>query len=357
MHTYFYSFLLSLFVIFNVCSQDIETTVDSIANPFLEINDGPYVFIENAELIEKTIVKGEILTRHLAANTYDTLFKPEETVFTDVKHIVALSDIHGQYDLAIELLQKNQIIDENLAWNFGQNHLVIVGDVFDRGEKVNELLWFIYKLEQQAKTQGGRVHFLLGNHEYMVLHNDLRYIHKKYRMTSALLEMGYVSFYDNNTVIGRWLRSKPTLVKINNTVFVHGGISEAFLSHNEFEIEKINEIMRASIDVSKAGLKSTDFYSIYYGSDSLIWYRGYFDDNLSNAAISDILKQINSEHIVVGHCSNEEVVQLYDEKIYGVDSSIKYGKYGELLFIKKNKAFRLTLEGKKKRFRKATTSK
>jgi len=231
---------------------------------------------------------------------------------------------------------------------------VIVGDVFDRGEKVNELLWLLFNLEQQAKKEGGRVHFLLGNHEYMVLHNDLRYIHKKYRMTSAILEIGYNSLYNNNTVIGRWLRSKPTLVKINNTVFVHGGISEAFLSHNEFEIEKINAIMRGSIDISKAELKSTDFYSIYYGTDSLIWYRGYFDDNLSDATISNILKRINSEHIVVGHCSNKEVVQLYDEKIYGVDSSMKYGKYGELLVIKKNKVYRMTLEGKKKRFAKAT---
>ena len=44
-------------------------------------------------------------------------------------------------------------------------------------DKVNEILWFVYDLEGQAKEKGGRVHYLLGNHEYMVLYNDLRYIH------------------------------------------------------------------------------------------------------------------------------------------------------------------------------------
>jgi hypothetical protein len=58
------------------------------------------------------------------------------------------------------------------------------------------------------------------------------------------------------------------------------------------------------------------------------------------------LTQVNSEHIVVGHCSNEKVVQLYDYKIFGVDSSIKKGTYGELLFIKNNQFYRGTPDGK-----------
>ena len=44
--------------------------------------------------------------------------------------------------------------------------------------------------------------------------------------------------------------------------------------------------------------------------------------------------------------SNEEVVQLYNNKIFGVDSSIKKGKYGEVLIIKNKRFFRGTLNGK-----------
>ena len=55
---------------------------------------------------------------------------------------------------------------------------------------------------------------------------------------------------------------------------------------------------------------------------------------------------LNSDHIIVGHCSNQEVVQLYNNKIFGVDSSIKKGKYGEVLIIKNKRFFRGTLNGK-----------
>ena len=82
----------------------------------------------------------------------------------------------------------------------------------------------------------------------------------------------------------------------------------------------------------------------------MIWYRGYFNDNLPDTDISKILKLLNSEHIVVGHCSNKEVVQLYNNKIFGVDSSIKKGKYGEILFIKNKRFFRGTLNGEEIQF-------
>ena len=299
--------------------------------------------------MKKKIINGKIHEKKLANNAYDTIFTPDKVIFKNVEKIAALSDLHGQYDLVMEMFKKNKIIDKNLNWKFGEGHLVIVGDVFDRGDKVTELLWFLFKLEHQAKNTGGNVHFLLGNHEYMVLHNDLRYIHKKYRMATRVFNLGYNKLYNNNTIIGRWLRSKHTMIKIDNNVFVHGGVSHEFLSKTDFEFEKVNDIMRSSIDISKEEMKSTGFYSIYYGSNSLIWYRGYFDDNLLDIDVSDILKHLNSEHIVVGHCSNEEVVQLYDNKIFGVDSSVKLGKYGEILFIKNKKYYRRTLGGKKKR--------
>ncbi|WBX74814.1 metallophosphoesterase [Tenacibaculum pacificus] len=316
-----------------------------------EISDGPYIFISENKLIQKSIEKGNILSKELATNTYDTIFYPKKAIYKNVKKIAVLSDIHGQYDLAVELLKNNKIIDKNLNWNFGKGHLVIVGDIFDRGDKVNETLWLIYKLENEAIKKGGNVHFILGNHEYMVLRKDLRYISDKYKQTSKLLNLNYNQLYSNKTVIGKWLRSKPTILKINNNTFAHGGISKYFINNTDFDIENINNIMRASIDKTTEEMKTTNFYNTYYGNKSLIWYRGYFNDNLKNTDVSDILKDINSKHIIVGHCSNETVVELFNHKVFGVDSSIKNGKYGELLLIKNNKYFRATLKGKKIRFK------
>lgn len=342
--------LILLITISNTFSQNTIDLKSNFQQEISNLNDGPYIIIEKNALIEKQIINGKVISKKLPINSFDTIYTSNQEVYKNVKKIAALSDIHGQYELAIKLLKNNNIIDKKLNWKFGKGHLVIVGDIFDRGNKVNEMLLLVYKLEQQAKTKGGKVHFLLGNHEYMVLHNDLRYIHKKYKLSSKLLGIDYDQLYGNQTVFGRWLRSKPTIIKINNNVFVHGGVSKDFIALNNFNIENINEIMRTSINRTKTDMKLTGFYKNYYGSKSLIWYRGYFNDNLKDKEISEILDLTSSKHIVVGHCSNEEVVSLYNNKIFGVDSSIKKGKYGEILFIKNNKFFRGTLKGKKKKF-------
>ena len=339
-------FIATIFSITSVTSQETD-------EPFLDItnfSDGPYVFISNNKLIEKKILNGKVTSKVLEPTLYDTIFTSQKSIYKNVENIAALSDIHGQYDLAVEILKNNGIINSNLDWNFGKGHLVIVGDVFDRGPKINEMLWLLYKLEIQAKEKGGRLHFLLGNHEYMVLHKDLRYVHDRYKIATKLLGLEYDELYSNQTIIGRWLRSKSTIIKINNSIFVHGGVSEEFIAENGIDLSKTNQIMRSSIERSKQEMKSTDFYKTYYGKKSLIWYRGYFYDNLVDADITKILTRVNSGHIVVGHCSNKEVVQLYDHKIFGVDSSIKKGTYGELLFIKNNQFYRGTLDGKLVKF-------
>ena len=345
---YIYIAILLIASILIVFSLEVKNKTKNQSSGF---NDGPYVFIENSKLIQKEIINGEVVTKNLKNNSYDTIFSPNQEVYTNVKKIAALSDIHGQYDLAVELLQNNKIIDKKLNWSFGNGHFVIVGDIFDRGDKVHETLLLIYKLEQQAKEKGGRVHFLLGNHEYFIFHNDLRYISDKYQQTTKLLDLGYSELYSNKTVLGRWLRSKPTIIKINNTIFVHGGVSKDFLTNNDFDIENINNVMRVSIEKDKTEMKNTDFYEKYYGKNSLIWYRGYFNDDLKKKEISEILDLTDSKHIVVGHCSNKKIVSLYNNKIFGVDSSIKKGKYGEILFIQDEEYVRKTLKGKRKHFK------
>ena len=100
--------------------------------------------------------------------------KNQEASITGVEKIVAISDAHGQYDLVINLLRANQVIDENNNWIYGEGHLVITGDNLDRGDKVLDILWFLFFLEKEAAKAGGKVHVLLGNHEVMVLQGDIR---------------------------------------------------------------------------------------------------------------------------------------------------------------------------------------
>jgi len=336
-------FITSIFIFnFGAYAQN-KTTQSDLST----LNDGPYIFIEEDKLIETNIINGEVINKNLPLDSLDTFYPVEKAQFESIENLVVLSDIHGQYDLFLELLKNNNIIDEKLNWNFGNGHMDIVGDVFDRGSQVNEVLWFIYKLEKQAKLSNGRVHFLLGNHEYMVLHNDLRYIHDKYNQTTNLLKVSYPDLYGKQTILGRWLRSKATIIKINQHTFVHGGISKEFLKSG-YDMDNTNKVMRESIDIEKQQLISIGFYEKYYGTNGPIWYRGLILGNLDAETIHSILEQTHSEHIVVGHCSDNKIVQLHNQKVFGVDSSIKNGQYGELLFIEKGITYhRGTLDGMK----------
>ena len=83
-----------------------------------------------------------------------------------------LVNIEGNYYSFVNLLIGNKITDNNLNWIYGTGQLVLNGDMVDRGEYVTQVLWLIYKLEQEASAAGGHVHFILGNHEAMNLEGN-----------------------------------------------------------------------------------------------------------------------------------------------------------------------------------------
>ncbi|MDZ7740777.1 MAG: ankyrin repeat domain-containing protein [Bacteroidota bacterium] len=61
---------------------------------------------------------------------------PQQDVFRNVEKVFAINDVHGYYDKFVRSLRENGVVDNEQSWNFGKGHLVINGDVFDRGEGV-----------------------------------------------------------------------------------------------------------------------------------------------------------------------------------------------------------------------------
>lgn len=324
------------------------------------LNDGPYVFEQGKKRLVRWVDGGVAKKKMISAKNFskfksrdDKYFNPQylfsgytnEAIktfdFQGVKKIAALSDIHGQYDLFIKILQNNGIIDEQNQWTFGKGHFVIVGDVFDRGDKVQECLWFIYQLEQQAAVAGGKVHYLLGNHEVMVLTGDLRYIHDKYRQTEQLFQMSYGQIFGPESVLGAWLRTKPVTMSINDIQFVHGGLSPA-LAASKITVEEINDTFRNEIiDANPEDSAKNARKSIFLkGSQGPIWYRGYFrDSTFTESQLDAVLEYFSKSRIVVGHTSQYRVEPHFDGKVILVDSSIKIGQTGEILLIENGEYF------------------
>ena len=296
-----------------ICTDKLRTT---------QVQDSHLVSPDNCGGLPQPTLNPK--AREISANTY-----------TDIKKVVALSDVHGQFDILITLLRNQNIIDTNNNWAFGDGHMVMTGDMFDRGHQVNEVLWFMYKLDRQAAEAGGKLHLLMGNHEQMVMRGDLRYVHERYQVAAKLLERSYDELYDSSSEIGQWLRAKHTLVKINDTLFLHGGISSEWIDR-ELTLDIANDLYRKNIDSSKAELKQDEQLNFLFFGNGPTWYRGYFKPGYDEAELDKILDYFEVKHIVVGHTSQERVLGLYNNKVIAVDSSIKEGVSGELLLIQDN---------------------
>ena len=257
-----------------------------------EINDGPYVNwldAQTAEII--TIVRGKIarqrieqlneprviknLTPEVPSLTLDpTPPSPPKSEWRQPSRLMAISDLEGNYLNAVRFLENNKVIDQQKHWIWGEGHLVLVGDLVDRGQSVTELMWLIHRLEQEAVAAGGRVHYVLGNHEAMVMGGDLRYIHPKYVFTSTRIGIGYDQLHGPNTEIGRWWRSKNGVTRVGDLLFVHGGYSPK-LDAAKLEINQLNQLIRAGLPPRKS-VGTTPATNPVGDMHGPFWYRGYF---------------------------------------------------------------------------------
>ncbi len=324
-------------------------------------DDGPYVFRVDGQRLESLWLCDGRVVRHVQPEAPDAVVAPRcgfahpavipprfdtlEATLPAGARIVALSDIHGQYDLMVKLLRAHGVIDGDDRWSLGHDHLVIAGDVFDRGSKVTEVFWLLFQLQQQAHAAGGAVHFLLGNHETMVLYDDLRYVNPKYLETARRFGFPYSALYGPDTVIGGWLRTRPVLLKLGDTLFLHGGIAPESLDLVQ-HIDATNAAYRTSLGKPKDEVLADPIaVRLYNGQRSPVWYRGYFDGDLSTQAIAALVERLGLARIVVGHTTMDEVVSFHDERIIAIDSGIKRGESGQLLFIEGDRLSRGLLDG------------
>jgi hypothetical protein len=236
--------------------------------------------------------------------------------------LFVVADTHGEYEILAQMLTSQKIVDAKLAWSFGKGHLVIVGDVFDRGPNQLEILWLLYSLEAQAAKAGGGVHLVLGNHETMALRGDLRYLHPKYVESARTLGVtSYSELFPTDSVLGQWLRSKPTVLKIDEFLCLHGGISRALVDR-KLSLSDINGAVRDVLGgkVSSADAARADFVMSQVGP---LWYRGYFVDQpeYPSATAQDVdatLMFFGVKRILVGHTIVPTITPLFDGKVIAV---------------------------------------
>jgi hypothetical protein len=195
--------------------------------------------------------------------------------------IVAIGDIHGEFEGFRSLLKAAGLTDAAGKWSGGRTQFIQTGDYTDRGTGTRAVMDLLMALEPQARSAGGRAFALLGNHEVMNLMGDTRDVTREIfatfttadsekrrlaawedyaRLAAAKTEKGdpvpavysqtreawltthppgYAEYRDAFAPRGKygaWLRDKPIVTEVNGNIFMHAGISPAAAP------EKIDEL-------------------------------------------------------------------------------------------------------------------
>lgn len=282
--------------------------------------------------------------------------KRPEWKYNQPDKVFVMSDPHGRLDCVVSLLQGNGVINENLEWSFKNNHLVVIGDVFDRGEDVTAIFWLLYKLEAEAEKAGGTVSFLLGNHEALVLSNDLRYTKEKYKLLAEKLNLSVPELYGAETELGQWLATRNTIQVIGRDLYVHAGLGKAFYDH-QLNIPDINEEISQALFLKKVERKAlSPLTTFLYGGEGPLWYRGLVRKEpkyypLSTDSLTLILKRYKVDRIIVGHTIFEDISTFYSRRVIGVNVDNlknKTEKRGRAILIEKKTYYAVGDKGKMK---------
>jgi hypothetical protein len=299
----------------------------------------------------------------------------DQCVWTDIEKIVVIGDLHGDYENFVDILKGTGLVDDDLHWAAGDTHFVQTGDILDRGHFAKDILDLILSLEKEAEAAGGKVHLLLGNHEEMNIVNtafqQLGYVplsqfkdflprkfrentEKKIRsnfqknnseansnitaeeaidnywtkyMEEQKKEAGQKYFYGFIDAYGSWLLEHNIVIKINDTIFVHGGINEEF---SKWPLKKINTQARKELrqykDYARFQIRPTIIPpEIVNNGEGPFWFRGFAlnDEEDFKKEVKSILKNLDAKHMVIAHTPRRNVINSrFDDKIWMIDTGI-----------------------------------
>lgn len=289
-----------------------------------------------------------------------------EDSWKGIERIVAVGDIHGGYKAFVDVLRTASLIDGKDRWIGGRTHLVQMGDVIDRGPDSRKAIDLLMALEKQALKSGGYVHSLIGNHEAMNLYGDLRYVtpaefaafsgnesaaqvealwaqetRKMKPKPDAAFRAKWMSAHPPGWVehraqfspsgrYGKWIRSHNAIIRINDILFVHAGISPKYAAKSLREInDAIQEELRDFSKLAEDGFVRDE--------QGVLWYRGIArEDPALNDHVQIVLKNFGVRRVVIGHTpTNGRILPLYGGAVLAIDAGLGdvYGAHRVAILI------------------------
>jgi hypothetical protein len=268
------------------------------------------------------------------------------TFITTESRVVAIGDLHGDLQktvMALKIAGVLSVTDQGAPeWCGGDNIVVQLGDILDRGDNEIQILHLFLRLKEQARAAGGDVFLLNGNHESLNICGDFRYVTQGGFLESAMVAglppdmrghfqaqlKARIALFAPGGPIAQELSKSYVALQINDTVFAHGGIMP---HHLDYGLGRLNDEMSRWMRGDQ-GARSPVFAM---GSpDSVLWCREYsreiwkspVDRNRSCAILSKVLSRLKANQMVVGHTPQERGCNCAcDGKIWRIDVGMSSG--------------------------------
>ena len=353
----------------------------------------PITNIEKKESIEdhkKHIIKQESsnqIKNEILSNDpkYDII-----GMYPPVKRLIAIGDLHGDLKVTLDALKLAEVIPQvsnvndiqNIHWSGGSSWVIQLGDQIDRCRPSNwdkncikdynevyddegnniTIIKLLLRLDDEAKSVGGRVLGLLGNHELMNIDKDFRYVSPKEFMefvpinerntvkTKDGYPLGYYhrtkAFERGGNIAKLYSIKKKSIITIGNFLFVHGGISIDLAK--KYTINEINNVVNKWMANNSNDIEDTIFDEIFRDDDDMspFWCRIYGDDeeeeNTENS-FNELINIINKKNkllspikgMVIAHTpqfmENKYLNSIYNNRLWRIDVGMSraFGKHND----------------------------
>ena len=301
------------------------------------------------------------------------------------QRIVAVGDLHGDFQAWLTIARAAGLIDSRNHWTARNTTLVQLGDIADRQPDTLKIIRNLQQLQKEAPRKGSRVVIVLGNHEAMNLIGDYRYTtpgeyaafaddqsawrrDKLYELNKTAIEASYRARDPKMTAeairaawiattplgwvehklawmpsgeLGKWAARNPAVVKIDGTLFVHGGLSAEYA---KIPMEELNR--RVAAAMAAADESPTSILTDPLGP---LWYRGLVRADAESESVrkpasgprptaeqelATVLAAYGAQRMVVGHTPNLAGIAIdYGGRLIRIDTGISRHYGGPLTWL------------------------
>jgi len=258
----------------------------------------------------------------------------QEKVTVEKSRLVVIGDLHADLSAAKAAFQLAGGINNEGEW-IGKNLTIVqLGDLIGRSYEDREVLDFVFDVRQQAKSGGGNVYVVLGNHEIFGAQFRIDYVDEAAWQAfedipnlnlddPRLAELPEYKRHRSAALISggpyaKRLAEFPAVLRLGDMIFAHGGVTPIWA---EYGIERIND------EVQRWFAGETEQPDPALGVDAgnpddNVMMSRHFSDNVTEencAMLEESLSILGARWMIVAHTPQAEIGSACEGKVWRVD--------------------------------------